>query len=65
MYLREMGSVELSREDEIALWRMKRVRMMIGGICESPLAIRALLTGSAVREFAILARYYDLDLKLG
>ena len=47
MYLREMGSVELlSREGEIAI--AKRIEagreMMIGGICESPLAIRALLT---------------------
>jgi len=46
MYLREMGSVELlSREGEIAI--AKRIeagrQMMIGGICESPLTIRALL----------------------
>jgi RNA polymerase primary sigma factor len=46
MYLREMGSVELlSREGEIAI--AKRIEagreMMIGGICESPLAIRTLL----------------------
>ena len=46
MYLREMGSVELlSREGEIAI--AKRIEagreMMIGGICESPLTIRALL----------------------
>merc|ERR1711998_707569 len=45
-YLREMGSVELlSREGEIAI--AKRIEagreMMIGGICESPLTIRALL----------------------
>ena len=44
MYLREMGSVELlSREGEIAI--AKRIEagreMMIGGICESPLTIRA------------------------
>jgi len=47
MYLREMGSVELlSREGEIAI--AKRIEagrdMMIGGICESPLTFRALLT---------------------
>ncbi|MGB1183122.1 MAG: RNA polymerase sigma factor region1.1 domain-containing protein, partial [Candidatus Puniceispirillaceae bacterium] len=47
MYLREMGSVELlAREGEIAI--AKRIEagreMMIGGICESPLTIRALLT---------------------
>ncbi len=46
MYLREMGSVELlSREGEIA--SAKRIEagreLMIGGICESPLTIRALL----------------------
>lgn len=46
MYLREMGSVELlSREGEIAI--AKRIEagreMMIGGICESPLTISALL----------------------
>jgi len=46
MYLREMGSVELlSREGEIAIaQRIEAGReMMIGGICESPLTIRALL----------------------
>jgi len=46
MYLREMGSVELlSREGEIAI--AKRIEagreMMIGGICESPLTIKALV----------------------
>ncbi|MBI1216455.1 MAG: RNA polymerase sigma factor RpoD, partial [Alphaproteobacteria bacterium] len=47
MYLREMGSVELlSREGEIAI--AKRIEagreMMIGGICESPLTIQAIIT---------------------
>ena len=46
MYLREMGSVELlSREGEISI--AKRIEagreMMIGGVCESPLTIRALM----------------------
>ncbi len=46
MYLREMGTVELlSREGEIAI--AKRIEAgrekMIGGICESPLTIKALL----------------------
>ena len=46
MYLREMGTVELlSREGEIAI--AKRIEagreMMIGGLYESPLTIRALL----------------------
>ena len=46
MYLREMGTVELlSREGEIAI--AKRIEagkeMMIGGICESPLAIQSII----------------------
>ncbi|MEM9469348.1 MAG: RNA polymerase sigma factor RpoD [Pseudomonadota bacterium] len=46
MYLREMGTVELlSREGEIAI--AKRIEagrdMMIGGICESPLAIESVI----------------------
>ena len=46
MYLREMGSVELlSREGEIAI--AKRIEagreLLLGGICESPLTVRALL----------------------
>ncbi len=46
MYLREMGNVELlSREGEIAI--AKRIEagreMMIGGICESPLTLRAIV----------------------
>ncbi|MHC4067594.1 MAG: RNA polymerase sigma factor region1.1 domain-containing protein, partial [Planctomycetota bacterium] len=50
MYLREMGSVELlSREGEIAI--AKRIESgrekMIGGICESPLTIQALLAWRA------------------
>ncbi len=47
MYLREMGTVELlSREGEIAI--AKRIEagrdMMIGGLCESPLTFRAIVT---------------------
>ncbi|HRQ61596.1 MAG TPA: sigma-70 family RNA polymerase sigma factor, partial [Alphaproteobacteria bacterium] len=46
MYLREMGAVELlSREGEIAI--AKRIEagreLMIGGICESPLAIESII----------------------
>ena len=46
MYLREMGSVELlTREGEIAI--AKRIEagreLLLGGICESPLTIRALM----------------------
>jgi RNA polymerase primary sigma factor len=66
MYLREMGSVELlSREGEIAI--AKRIEagreMMIGGICESPLTIRALLAWrAALLENKILLRdIIDLD----
>src|ERR1700724_4136816 len=47
MYLREMRSVQLlSREGEVAI--AKRIEagreMMIGGICESPLTIQAIMT---------------------
>jgi RNA polymerase primary sigma factor len=66
MYLREMGSVELlSREGEIAI--AKRIEagreMMIGGICESPLTIRALmLWRDALSEGKMLLRdIIDLD----
>ena len=46
MYLREMGTVELlTREGEIAI--AKRIEagreLLLGGVCESPLTIRALL----------------------
>ena len=66
MYLREMGSVELlSREGEIAI--AKRIEAgrekMIGGICESPLTIRALLLWrEALNDGRILLRdIIDLD----
>ena len=70
MYLREMGSVELlSREGEIAI--AKRIEAgrekMIGGICESPLTIRALLVWrEALIEGRILLRdIIDLDATYG
>ncbi|NIA68723.1 RNA polymerase sigma factor RpoD [Pelagibius litoralis] len=70
MYLREMGSVELlSREGEIAI--AKRIEAgrekMIGGICESPLTIRALLVWrQALIEGRILLRdIIDLDATYG
>src|SRR6202041_916793 len=47
MYLREMGSVELlSREGEIAIAKgIEAGRdMMIGGLCESPLTFRAIIS---------------------
>jgi RNA polymerase primary sigma factor len=66
MYLREMGAVELlSREGEIAI--AKRIEagreMMIGGICESPLAIESIIAWhKALEEGDILLReVIDLD----
>ncbi len=70
MYLREMGSVELlSREGEIAI--AKRIEAgrekMIGGICESPLTIKALLSWrEALQDGQILLRdIIDLDATYG
>lgn len=60
MYLREMGTVDLlSREGEIAL--AKRIEAgretMINGICESPMAIRAIIGWhDALEEGRILLR---------
>ncbi len=66
MYLREMGSVELlSREGEIAI--AKRIEagreMMIGGICENPLTIRAIVQwhDSLIAEEMLLRDIIDLD----
>ncbi|NQZ13707.1 MAG: RNA polymerase sigma factor RpoD [Alphaproteobacteria bacterium] len=66
MYLREMGTVELlSREGEIAI--AKRIEagrdMMIGGICESPLAIESVIAWyDALEKGDILLReVIDLD----
>jgi RNA polymerase primary sigma factor len=70
MYLREMGSVELlSREGEIAI--AKRIEagreMMIGGICESPLTIRAMIDWhSSLKDGKMLLRdIIDLDATYG
>ena len=70
MYLREMGSVELlSREGEIAI--AKRIEagreMMIGGICESPLTIRAIINWhNALKDGKMLLRdIIDLDATYG
>src|SRR5690242_7121598 len=70
MYLREMGSVELlSREGEIAI--AKRIEagreMMIGGLCESPLTMRALIGWrDALNEGKMLLRdVIDLDATYG
>ena len=66
MYLREMGAVELlSREGEIAI--AKRIEagreLMIGGICESPLAIESIIAWyEALQNGDILLReVIDLD----
>jgi RNA polymerase primary sigma factor len=70
MYLREMGSVELlSREGEIEI--AKRIEAgqdkMIGGICESPMTITALLHWrDAINEGRILLRdVIDLEATQG
>src|SRR5437660_1401650 len=70
MYLREMGSVELlSREGEIAI--AKRIEagreMMIGGICENPMTVRALVGWrDALNENKMLLRdIIDLDATYG
>jgi len=70
MYLREMGSVELlSREGEIAI--AKRIEagreLMIGGICESPLAIESMIAWyEALQNNNILLReVIDLDATYG
>ncbi len=70
MYLREMGSVELlSREGEIAI--AKRIEagreMMIGGLMESPLTIRAIVDwhDALVEERMLLRDIIDLDATYG
>ena len=70
MYLREMGSVELlSREGEIAI--AKRIEagrdMLIGGICESPLTIQAIVRwhDALIAEEILLREIVDLDATLG
>jgi RNA polymerase primary sigma factor len=70
LYLREMGTVELlSREGEIAI--AKRIEagreMMIGGICESPLTIQAILSWhDALNDGKMLLRdIIDLEATYG
>jgi RNA polymerase primary sigma factor len=70
MYLREMGSVELlSREGEIAI--AKRIEagrdMLIGGICESPLTIQAIVRwhDALIAGEILLREIVDLDATLG
>ncbi len=66
MYLREMGTVELlTREGEIAI--AKRIEagreVLLGGICESPLTIRALIQWREQLETGelLLRDVIDLD----
>ena len=70
MYLREMGSVELlSREGEIAI--AKRIEAgretMIGGICESPLAIESIIAWyeALLKGDIMLREVIDLDATYG
>mgnify|MGYP001175584411 CR=1 FL=1 len=70
MYLREMGSIELlSREGEIAI--AKRIEAgrdkMIGGLCESPLSMRALVQwrDALVEGRMLLRDIIDLDATMG
>ncbi|HEX2114692.1 MAG TPA: RNA polymerase sigma factor RpoD [Alphaproteobacteria bacterium] len=70
MYLREMGSIELlSREGEIAI--AKRIEAgrdkMIGGLCESPLSMRALVQwrDELVEGKRLLRDIIDLDATMG
>lgn len=70
MYLREMGSVELlSREGEIAI--AKRIEAgretMIGGICESPLAIESIIAWyeALVKGDILLREVIDLEATYG
>jgi RNA polymerase primary sigma factor len=70
MYLREMGSVELlSREGEIAI--AKRIEAgretMIGGICESPLAIESIIAWyeALLKSDILLREVIDLDATYG
>jgi len=70
IYLREMGSVGLlSREGEIAI--AKRIEagrdMMIGGICESPMTIQAILEWHRAleKEEILLREIIDLEATYG
>ncbi len=70
MYLREMGSIELlSREGEIAI--AKRIEAgrdkMIGGLCDSPLTMRALVQwrDSLIAGKMLLRDIIDLEATLG
>ena len=70
MYLREMGSIELlSRQGEIEIAKRieKGRETMIGGICESPLTMRAIVQwrDDLVAESVLLREVIDLDATFG
>lgn len=66
MYLREMGAVELlNREGEIAIAKRMEAGLdvMIGGICESPLTIKAIIEwrDQILADEVLLRDIIDLD----
>ena len=70
MYMREMGSIEiLSRQGEIeTAMRIEKGReSMIGGICESPLTVRAIVQwrDDLVAESVLLREVIDFDATFG
>ncbi len=70
MYLREMGSIELlSRQGEIEIAKRieKGRETMIGGICESPLTMRAIVQwrDDLTAESVLLREIIDLDATFG
>ena len=70
MYLREMGSIELlSRQGEIEIAKRieKGRETMIGGICESPLTMRAIVQwrDDLKAESVLLREIIDLDATFG
>ena len=70
MYLRELGSIEiLSRQGEIEIaMRIEKGReSMIGGICESPLTVRAIVQwrDDLVAESVLLREVIDFDATFG
>ena len=70
MYLREMGSIELlSRQGEIEIAKRieKGRETMIGGICESPLTMRAIVQwrDDLTSESVLLREIVDLDATFG
>ena len=70
MYLREMGSIELlSRQGEIEIAKRfeKGREIMIGGICESPLTMRAIVQwrDELLADGVLLREIIDLDATFG